>query len=209
MAGRRRRQLAAIIVLVAAYAGLSHYANTLAKNHDLGVALALSPVFALGLVLLWRSVRFWTVLPAAAAGLVLRRYWPALESNFSAVYLLQEAGLYGLLSASFGRSLMGGRVALCTRLADQIHGPLSADEVRYTRRITAAWAIFFLLITAATAGFFAFAPLWVWSLFANFCVIPLVALMFGAEYAVRHRVLPQSPRRGILAAVKVYFANSP
>jgi hypothetical protein len=32
--------------------------------------------------------------------------------------------------------------------------------------------------------------------------------MFVAEYAIRRRALPQVPRRGILAAVRVYFANS-
>jgi uncharacterized membrane protein len=65
------------------------------------------------------------------------------------------------------------------------------------------------LITAATLILFLFAPLRLWSLFANFCVLPLIGLMFVAEYAVRRRALPQVPRRGILAAVRVYFANSP
>jgi len=64
------------------------------------------------------------------------------------------------------------------------------------------------LITALTWGFFMFAPLRIWSLFANFCVLPLIGLMFIAEYAVRRRALPQLPRRGILAAVRVYFAGS-
>jgi uncharacterized membrane protein len=99
-------------------------------------------------------------------------------------------------------------VALCTQLADKVHGPLTPQELRYTRRVTAAWALLFLLITAATLILFVFAPLRLWSLFANFCVLPLIGLMFVAEYAVRRRVLPQVPRRGILAAVRVYFANS-
>jgi uncharacterized membrane protein len=75
--------------------------------------------------------------------------------------------------------------------------------------VTAAWAIFFLGVTAITVGLFVYAPLRIWSLFANFCAIPLIGLMFVAEYAVRRRVLPQAPRRGILAAVRVYFASSP
>jgi uncharacterized membrane protein len=209
MASRRRLQLAAIIVLVIAYACLSHYGNSAMNSHHLGLVLGLGPVLAVALLLLWRSIGPWAALPAAAAALLLRHYWPVLERNFSVVYLLQEIGLYGLMAATFGRSLLGDRVALCTQLADRIHGPLSAEEVRYTRRITAAWALFFLIITVATVGFFALAPLRVWSLFANFCVIPLVAVMFVAEYALRHHVLPHVPRRGILAAVKVYFANSP
>jgi len=91
---------------------------------------------------------------------------------------------------------------------DRLHGPLTPQETLYTRRVTAAWALFFILITAATVGLFLFAPLYLWSLFANFGVLPLIGLMFVGEYAVRRRVLPQAPRRGILAAVRVYFASS-
>jgi uncharacterized membrane protein len=112
------------------------------------------------------------------------------------------------MALSFGRSLIGNRVALCTQLADRVHGPLTPSEVRYTRRVTAAWAGFFVLIVAATLGLFYAAPLRIWSLFANFCVPPLIGLMFVAEYAVRRRALPQAPHRGILAAIRAYFARS-
>jgi uncharacterized membrane protein len=208
MRWRRRLQLAAIIAFVVAYAALSHYGNAVAKTHDLGVGLALGPVLTVGLLLLWRPP--WVaLLGAAAAAVLLRHYWPVLEKNFSVVYLLQEGGFYSLMAASFGLSLLGRRVALCTQLADKVHGPLTPQEVLYTRRVTAAWALFFILITAANVGLFVFAPLRIWSLFANFCVLPLIGLMFVAEYAVRRRVLPQVPRRGILAAVRVYFASSP
>jgi uncharacterized membrane protein len=210
MRWRRRLQLAAIVVFLAAYAGLSHYGNSAAKTHDLGVGLALGPVLAVGLLLVWRwTHHLWVALLAAAAtAMLLRHYWPVLEKNFSLVYLLQEGGFYSLLAASFGRSLIGDRVALCTQLADQIHGPLTAQEVLYTRRVTAAWALFFGSITAATLGLFVYAPLRTWSLFANFCVVPLIGLMFVAEYAVRRRVLPNVQRRGILAGVRAYFASS-
>jgi uncharacterized membrane protein len=210
MRWRRRLQLAAIIAFVVAFAGLSHYGNSVAKTHDLGVGLALGPVLAVGFALIWRWTHLGVALLAAAgAAVLLRHYWPLLEKNFSVVYLLQEGGFYSLMAASFGQSLLGRRVALCTQLADKVHGPLTPQEVRYTRRVTAAWALFFIAITAATVGLFLFAPLRVWSLFANFCVLPLIGLMFVAEYAVRRRVLPQTPRRGILAAVRVYFAGSP
>jgi uncharacterized membrane protein len=208
MRWRRRLRLAAIIAFVVAYAGLSHYGNSVAKTHDLGVGLALGPVLTVGLLLFWRPP--WVALPAAAAAAVLlRHYWPVLEKNFSVVYLLQEGGFYSLMAASFGLSLLGGRVALCTQLADKVHGPLTPQEVLYTRRVTAAWALFFILITVATLCLFVCAPLRVWSLFANFCVLPLTGLMFVAEYAVRRRALPQAPHRGILAAVRVYFASAP
>jgi len=210
MGWRRRLDLAAVVVFVLAYAGLSHYGNSAAKTHDLGVGLALGPVLSVALVLLWRSTHFVVALLAAAGAiLLLRHYWPVLEKNFSVVYLLQEGGFYSIMAASFGVSLLGNRVSLCTQLADKLHGPLTPQELHYTRRVTLAWAIFFLSITAINVALFAYAPLRIWSLFANFCALPLVGLMFVAEYAVRRRVLPQAPQRGILAAVRVYFASSP
>jgi uncharacterized membrane protein len=208
MSWRRRLQLAAIIAFVVAYAGLSHYSNSVAKTHDVGVGLALGPVLAVSLALIWR----WThvlvaLLAVAAAAVLLRHYWPLLERNFSLVYLLQEAGFYSLMAASFGLSLRRHETALCTQLADKVHGPLSAQEIRYTRQVTAAWTIFFLATTLVTIVLFALAPLRVWSLFANFFAVPLMVLMFAAEYAVRRRVLPQVPGGGVLAAVRVYFAS--
>jgi uncharacterized membrane protein len=209
MPWRRRLELAAIIAFLVAYAGLSHYSNTAAETHDLGVGLALGPLLTVGLVLVWRWTQLWiALLTAAAAAVFLRQLWPVLERNYPLVYLTQEAGFYSLMAASFGHSLVGRREALCTQLADKLHGPLTPQEVLYTRRVTAAWALFFTLITAATLSLFAFAPLRTWSLFANFCVLPLIGLMFAGEYAVRRRALPQAPRRGILAAVRVYFASS-
>ena len=49
----------------------------------------------------------------------------------------------------------------------------------------------------------------VWSAFVNFCSLPLILLMFAAEYAVRRRVLPQVESSGLIAALRVYFAHSP
>src|SRR3979490_1298786 len=177
---RRRLQLAAIVAFVVVYAGLSHYSNSVAKTHDLGVGLALGPLLTVGILLVWR----WghpgvAILAAAATAVLLRHYWPALEQNFALVYLLQEGGFYGLMAVSFGLSLFGGREALCTQLADKVHGPLTTQEVLYTRRVTAAWALFFVLVTAATLFLFVLAPLRIWLLFANFCVLPLIGLMFA------------------------------
>jgi len=205
-----RLQLAAVIVFVAGYAGLSHYSNSVARGSGgLGAAIALAPLLTAGFLLTWRFIhRSVALVSAAAAALLLYRYWPVLEKNFPAIYLLQECGFYGLMALSFGLSLLAGRVALCTRLADKSHGPLTPHEVLYTRRVTAAWALFFLMLLATTLGLYVFAPLRIWSVFANFCALPLVGLMFAAEYAVRRRALPQV-KRGILATVRVYFADSP
>ena len=209
MSGRvgRGLQVAAAAVLLCAYTGLSHYCN----SHDirpLGAALALGPTLLVGWGLLWRWTRPWIAgALALAAALLLYDCWPQLEKNFSMVYLLQECGMYGLLGAGFARSLGAGRTAICTRLADRLHGPLTPQEVRYSRQVTAAWAGFFAALTVTILALYLFAPLRVWSLFVNFVALPLVALMFVAEYAVRRHLLPQTDRRGVLATVRVFFSS--
>jgi len=207
---RASLQLAAVMVLLVAYSLLSHYSTSHPQAHDLGAILALAPMLTVGLVLIWR----WTgvpqaVLTAVAGAFLLKLYWPLFAQNFSAVYLLQQCGFYAILAAGFATSLRTGRVPLCTQLADKVHGPLSVQELQYTRGVTVAWVVFFLLNMAVTLLLFEFAPLRVWSLFVNFCSIPLVLLMFAAEYAVRRLALPARPRSGLMATLRVYFANQP
>jgi uncharacterized membrane protein len=200
-------RIVAIGVLIAAYACLSHYCNTRGA-HRLGAILALAPLVAFLLTVLRHAVPAYIVLPAAALGaLLLYDSWPILEKNFSVVYLLQELGMYGVLAAGFGRSLRTGEVALCTRLADRLHGPLNAAEILYTRQVTLAWTLFFTLMGVSIAVLYVAAPRAVWSAFVNFVATPLIIAMFAAEYAVRGRVLPHTERRGIWATMRVFFAS--
>jgi uncharacterized membrane protein len=210
MASGRRLQLAAVVVFFIAYSVLSHYSNLNSQARDLSASLALAPMLTLGFVLLWRwSGVMLAVLAAAAAAFLLQHFWPLFTKNFSIVYLLQQCGFYAIMAFTFGRTLLEGRVPLCTQFADKVHGPLTALELRYTRGVTVAWVIFFLLNMAVTYVLFAFAPLRIWSLFVNFFSLPLILLMFVAEYAVRRRVLPPGPRSGLIATLRVYFANPP
>jgi uncharacterized membrane protein len=88
-----------------------------------------------------------------------------------------------------------------------VHGPLSPREVLYTRHVTLAWTVFFFAIVAISVLLFLHAALRIWSIYINFCVLPLIGAMFLAEYLVRRRVLPLVKRGGLLATVRVYFAS--
>jgi uncharacterized membrane protein len=200
-------RIAAVCVLIIAYTCLSHYCNTHGV-HRLGAVLALAPALAFALGVLRHTVPAPVLLLATAlGGLLLYDAWPILERNFSVVYLLQECGMYGLLALGFGRSLRAGDVALCTRLADRLHGPLNAAEIRYSRRVTLAWTLFFALMAVTVAVLYVSLPRAVWSAFVNFAALPLIATMFAAEYVVRGRVLPHTERRGIWATMRVFFAS--
>jgi uncharacterized membrane protein len=206
---RRRAQYAAAWVAVAVYAGLSHYSNSVAGGRDLGTALALVPITVVAAILAWRTAppAVAALLYAGLAGLIFG-LWPVLRQNYPLINLVQDSSVYCLMGFTFGRSLMPGRVALCTRLADKEHGPLSGHEVRYTRQVTAAWSVFFFVIMAVSILLFVTAPLRIWSLFINFCVLPLVGAMFIAEHQVRRRVLPETKRTGLLATLRVYLATN-
>jgi uncharacterized membrane protein len=209
MSWRRRLQLAAVGVLIVAYSGLSHYSNSHAQQRDLATLLALAPMLTLGLLLLWRWRGALTALLATfGVGLLGWHLWPLFEQNFSIVYLIQQLGFYGLMAATFGFSLLPGRQPFCTQLADKVHGPLGLPELRYTRQVTAAWGWFFIVNMAVTVLLYAFAPLNVWSLFVNFLALPLIGLMFAVEYAIRRQVLKQVHTGGLIATLRVYFANS-
>jgi uncharacterized membrane protein len=204
---RFRLQVAAALVLIVAYASLSHYCNV-AGRRGLGAALAVLPVTVLAVSLLRRSKRplIWASVGVAVA--VLLYDWRGLlEQNFSLVYLLQECGMDGLLAVGFGRSLRAGETPLCTRLADRLHGPLTPAETRYTRQVTLAWALLFVALMLTTLALYVAAPLAAWSLFVNFVTFPVIVAMFVAEFAIRRRVLPPADRGGILAAVRVFFTS--
>ena len=201
-------RLLAVVFMVAAYAGLSHYCNSSARNGDLGAAVALGPISGLALLLAWRRMA-----PLLATGLtvliavLLMSLWPQMRENFPLISLTEETGVYLVLGTTFARSLMPGRTALCTKLADQVHGPLSPREIGYTRYVTAAWVGFFFLIATVSNLLYFGAPLRLWSIYINFCVPLLMTCMFVGELLVRRRVLPHLRAAGLLSTVRVYFTN--
>jgi uncharacterized membrane protein len=198
-----------IALLVLGYAILAHYTNSHAGAKPLGAVLAIAPPLALALGLAWRSAyRLISLTLAALVAALIFSHWQILEANYPLVYLLEEVGLYALLSLTFARSLVHGRVAVCTYWADLVQGPLPAVVVRYTRKTSAAWALFFALIAAVSLALYQWSPLRVWSAFSNFVTLPLVVLMFIGEYAVRRRALPPAHRTGLWASVRAYLDSS-
>ncbi len=199
----------AIAVAVIAYALLAHFSNAVPGNENLGAILAIAPLWFAAVVLAWRSKRRRLGLLACALAVLLAyAAWGDLRSHFAWLYLLQQVGAYGLLGISFGRSLRPQHVPLCTRFATLVHGQLSAAATRYTREVTVAWTVFFAVMSSALLLFYVALPLAAWSVFANFCTAPLVALMFVAEYLVRHRVLPEMQHASILDTVRAVFRGA-
>jgi uncharacterized membrane protein len=195
-----------IVLLFGSYAALVHHSNSNANSKPIGVLLAITPLAALGFGLIWRAGhRLAAVGVTLILGAIVFSRWRVLESRYSLLYLLEDAALYGLLSLTFARSLTQGRTPLCTYWASSVHGALPPVLARYTRKVTAAWAVLFMAIVAGSIALYAWAPLSVWSAFANFITPLLIVLMFLCEYALRHKVLPPSHRTGLLRSVRAFL----
>jgi uncharacterized membrane protein len=163
----------------------------------------------IALVLAWRSPRRFIMLGMLALlGVALWAGWPALERHFGLVYWLQHVGMQLILFMTFGRTLIAGRQPLCTRFAEAVHPPLTPQHEIYARQVTVAWTLFFAAMALSSTLLFFLAPLATWSVFANFLTLPLVMLMFIAEYRVRRWVLPDTRHTHILDAVRA-FRNTP
>jgi uncharacterized membrane protein len=195
-----------IATLVIGYALLAHYTNESTHHSSLGAAVAIAPLVLIALVFAWRSPSRVILLGAIVMlGVALWIGWPALERHFGLVNWLQHAGMQLILCVMFGRTLLAGRQPLCTRFARAVHAPLSPQHEIYARQVTVAWTVFFAVMLLASTLLYFLAPLALWSVFANMLTLPLVALMFVAEYGVRRWTLPEMRHTHVLDAVRAFM----
>lgn len=73
----------------------------------------------------------------------------------------------------------------------------------YTRRVTWAWCCFFAAQLATSVTLFFFTPVVVWSFFVNVLDLPLVVVMFLAEYRCRLRCLRNPPRHSLTEIIRM------
>jgi uncharacterized membrane protein len=202
-----RWQWLLIAAAVIGYAALSYYSDSVTGAADLATGLSYGPLVLIGMALAWRWTRpAIAILIVALTCILLGRYWTFLRSHYQWSNLAQQAGAYGLVAIGFARSLSGPAPPLCTQLADKLHGPLSPEEVAYTRRATVAWAVFYSSLSLTIVIlFFVTSPV-VWSLFVNFATFALIGLVFVVDHWIRFRVLQRGRRAGgTLAALRQFL----
>lgn len=159
------------------------------------------PIIALALVpVLFHLV----IVETSGIRLALAPHFGALfKLGFVTASALTHWSIYAGLLLTFAVTLRRGRDPLITAMARRLHGPISLELERYTRRVTIAWCCFFAAQLATSITLFIFAPLVVWSFFVNILDLPLVAAMFGAEYLIRLRCLRDPPRHSIAAIMSM------
>jgi uncharacterized membrane protein len=144
-----------------------------------------------------------------ALGLAVAGIWWAHGQGFGdAAYGIPHAVVYLSLGWMFGHTLLPGHLPLITRLATRVHGQLPPEMVRHTRYVTAAWTLFCVMQIATSAALYTFASLDAWSLFITVLNIPLLGLMFVAEYVVRVLLFPQHPQTSIMQAIRAFTEHT-
>lgn len=201
----RRVRWAFVAAVCVAYPVLAHLAASDPVPTLANAAVALVAPLGLALIMAWRSphrssmLLLWTIGCATLYGL---SGW--LVQHYNWIFLLQDTGMQLLLALAFGRTLRADRVPLVSRFAASLHGRLSPALQRYTRQVTWAWTLYFSTMATLSLLLFWQAPIAIWSAFANLLALPLLVLMFAAEYAARLYFLIPSDRAGPIEAIRAY-----
>lgn len=117
-------------------------------------------------------------------------HWAASQQALSWLTLLQNVSMQGALAGVFGLTLRPGVEPLVARFARRVHGPdYNADIARYARGATWAWTLFFVAMVVTPILLFSVASVETFSLFVNVWSLPLLGLMFAAEYGARRWIL--------------------
>ena len=198
------RKAAWLFALLVLYPIALHFAVSSDPGSGFGEVLTIAPMAAAAV---WFSAHTWRgrlliALPVsvAVAGWIA---WRVAGADPSLVYLLPHVGSYLFLLWFFGQTLLPGHLPLVTRLARLVHGDLPGPIEVYTRHVTAAWCVFFGAMALTSLLLYRFAPLSVWSLFANLLNLPLVAAMFAGEYAYRLLRFPDFSHSSIRDMIRV------
>lgn len=180
--GPRRLGIAAttlVLLLTAAYPFAVAFG--LGRVEPQWFALAL-----VGLALLRAAVSGQALWWAAAAGAVLLAAFSWAGQGWLPLKMYPVL-VNAVLLAVFGISLWRGPPVI-ERLARLAEPGLPPEGVAYTRRVTEAWCVFFLLNGAAAAA----SALWLstegWALYNGFIAYLLIGAMFGGEWLLRRRL---------------------
>ena len=106
-------------------------------------------------------------------------------------------------------TLRPGRTPLVTRLAQRVHLHFTAAMAAYTRRLTAAWVVYFVAMVGVSVTLYACAPWRWWSLFGNLLTPLAAAAFFVVEYGWRCRRHPEFERASLGAAWQAWRARPP
>ena len=203
------------VLLAIAYPLLAHRASVDGDNVLAAVALLDLALLVLVQPLARGRAWAWLLMAGIAAGL-----WTLRIGDVPVLLLLAPPALFAaMVSWFFWRSLHGGRVPVITHIASALEGcpPESLEPrlLRYTTRLTLAWAILLAVLAIADTVLaviavpdgvlvrLGHAPVLsvgqqAWSWFANLLDYGILAAFFVGEYLLRKRWFPDPPYRNFI-----------
>lgn len=111
---------------------------------------------------------------------------PLFRLNSAYLVYLPPMMILGALAALFLATLQPGQVPLITRFASLERGGQMPDVLfRYTRRLTWAWGVFFLLLLVESVMLASFVSLETYIQFANSYNYAVIGAFFVLEYLYR------------------------
>jgi uncharacterized membrane protein len=214
--------------LVLAYPLVAHFGVIWNSVTLIAIALGLLIVLPMLPPLARRSVAAWVALPPVVVGL----WWLSRSTHATLPLYIAPVLVPGFMAGVFGSTLLAGQIPLIEQLirimesGQDGNGAPEPDVLAYARKLTRAWTLFFVTLSAtnlvlgllAEPGGMLLAggvtpPVTVpeewWSLFANVIGYLLVAAFFLIEYAYRRHRFPQQPYRNMLEFILKVFAAMP
>ena len=198
-------KVAMVLAGVAVFQILAHWAISVDANSIISEVFVVGPLCVIFVGLLLRTgtgrLVLLGVLPVGAAGYWA---WRRTGSDPTLLYPLPQICLDLFMLWLFGRTLRSGQEALITRVARHVHKEMSAELAAYTRRVTQAWCALFVGMIAISLVLCIFVSLDAWSTFTNLFSLPLVAVMFIAEYAYRRIRHPEFMTGSLLSGIRAF-----
>jgi len=147
------------------------------SGHTLPTLLVLGAVA--GIVMIYKG--HWLLLPLIPLTLYL--LW--LSQTAATLFLLPPVLINLVLALIFGSTLLPGATPLITQFAQIMKGDLDAKALSYSRQVTIAWVLFFILMSVEALLLALYASPFIWSLFTNFLNYLFLLLFFLVEYRLR------------------------
>lgn len=194
---------------IAGYALLSNWLMVHAANAPFTVALLFGPLLVAIAGVGWQRRQWSTLAACGVLGAVLVAVvWRGGLQDAQRLYVLQHGAVLLTLAWGFGLTLRGNAKPLITALAEGVHGRLgqvfTPFMARYTRGLTAAWALFFLCLVLLSVLLYGLAP-WPWWSFYCTVLTPLLSVAaFVGEHFWRYHRHPEFPRVSLRAAFEAY-----
>lgn len=188
-----------------AYVAATHWLMTRAPASDWNAVVVIGPMLAMAAWVAWqRGLRLLAAALVAGAAALAAQAWRGGGLAPASLYAAQHVVIHLLLALVFGMTLRRGREPLIVALARRVHGRLTPAMTVYARKVTAAWALYFVAMATLSMLLFRYAPFETWAVFANLATPFAVVTMFIGEHVLRYRLHPEFERATLKQAIRAY-----